>query len=219
MMDHVERVRLKDRECLIWITLPATWDEFMDPPTSEREIREKYFTVKPGDVVVDVGASFGNYTLDGCLHGAKVYAFEPVPSRYEILARNVELNNLDNCSLSNLGLWSKSGEISLEDYAPHADWRGKFKVTTLDEFVESNGIRRIDFIKIDTEGAEFEILNGCVNSMRRFRPKLLVEVHTFVDETLLPDVENMLKGLGYTCERIPRPPAVMVYGEVKRKLI
>ena len=211
----VERIKLRDKECLIWVTQPATWDEFVGPSTSESEIREKYFIIKSGDVVVDVGASFGNYTLDGCLHGAKVYAFEPVPSRYEILAKNVELNNLDNCSLFNLGLWSKSGEISLEDYAPHADWRGKFRVTTLDEWVESNSINRIDFIKADTEGAELEILKGSSNTLRRFKPKLLVEVHTFVDESLLPAVEDFLKGLGYSCERIPRPPATMVYCEAK----
>ena len=209
----VERVELGDRGYLIWVTKnPATKDEFMEPLTSEREIRLKHFNPKRGDVVIDVGAQYGNYTLDACSLGARVYAFEPNPQSYEILKRNVELNRFDNCSLFNLGLWNENGEISIEDYAPHSGWRGKFKTITLDRWVESNEIDRIDFIKIDTEGAELEILKGGLNTLRRFKPKLIVEVHTFVKESLLSDVENYLKDLGYECEKIPRPPAVMIYG-------
>ena len=113
-----------------------------------------------------------------------------------------------------MGLWSCEKELSIEDYAPHSGWRGRFKATTLDEWVESSGITRIDFIKIDTEGAELEILKGGLNCLKRFKPKLLVEAHTFVEESLLPNVEELLKSLGYSCERILRHPATMIYAEV-----
>jgi len=208
----VERVKLKDREYTIWVTSDrATRDEFYD----ELEIRDRYFKVGSGDVVIDIGSQYGNYTLDACSLGARVYAFDPNPKTYGTLKANLELNGFDSHRLFNLGLWSRSGELSIKDYAPHSDWEGKFRATTLDEWAELHGVNRIDFIKIDTEGAELEILKGGLNSIKRFKPKLLVEVHTFVNESLLPAVEDFLKGLGYSCERIPRPPATMVYCEVK----
>ncbi|MBU1449324.1 FkbM family methyltransferase [Patescibacteria group bacterium] len=208
----LEKVKLKGREYLVWVTSnPPTRDEFLSPLASELEIREKYFNPSPRQVVIDVGAQYGNYTLDACSLGAKVYAFEPNPESFEILRRNVEVNGFTNCTLLNFGLWSKTDKLLIAGYAPHSDWRGRFRVIALDEWVELNGMTKVDFIKIDTEGAELEILKGGLNTLRRFKPKLLVEVHTFVKETLLPDVEDLMKGLGYSCERIPRPPATMVY--------
>ena len=144
--------------------------------------------VKEGDTIVDVGANIGYYTVLGAQavgSSGRVYAFEPDPSSFGYLERNVEVNGYKNVVLEQKALTNKPGTLrlylatsNLGDHRiyPTGD-RAYVEVegVTLDDYLE--GLERnVDFIKIDTQGAEVVILEGMRKTLERNRGvKLAVE--------------------------------------------
>jgi FkbM family methyltransferase len=188
----------------------------------EKEFRLKYWDIKESDVVFDIGASYGAYAISACVMGASVYAFEPEPSVYCGLVDNVNHNNLNkSCYTSNVGMWSSKDVVDMKEYAPH--WppqtiTGKYNVNTLDQFVEEFKITKIDWIKIDVEGAEEHVIKGGLNTIKKFQPNLIVECHTFLDKDLLKNVKKTLESLyNYDFEVVKRDPCVMLVARKKNK--
>jgi len=159
--------------------------------------------VKAGDVVFDVGAHFGFFSYYAVQNGAKeVYAFEPNPYVFEILKKNAELWS-ERIKPNQLALSSQNGEVVL--FIPDNILSGwatvlqnrlnnykksvKVKTTTIDEFVKDNEIERVDFIKIDTEGAEREIIKGAKETIREFKPKMAIAAyHLPDDKKVIPEL-------------------------------
>lgn len=150
--------------------------------------------VRPDWVFFDVGANFGYYSLlvshfSG--REAEVYAFEPFAPNYRLLNRNKSLNGLDRLRTFKLALSGEDGEV--EFLLPKGDNLGHGRIladaslatpervvervesTTLDSFVRKNGVERIDFVKVDIEGAEMLFLAGARETLRRLRPVLMIE--------------------------------------------
>ena len=192
----------------------------LDTFDEERPFREAHWGIKEGDVVFDVGASYGAYALSALSDGAAmVHAFEPEPSVWADLMLNLEINDWNaKCVATCVGLWSEAGEIDMHVYAPH--WpqhtiSGKYKSETLDNIVRSRGVDRMDWLKIDVEGAEMEVLMGGRESIERLKPEIIVEVHSFLDETLLPRVSGFLMTMGYQIVGFPREPCTMLVGKAR----
>lgn len=145
---------------------------------------EKY--IKPGDVCLDVGANIGWYsTLFSKIVGAKgtVHSFEPVPQTFAELKKNIGLNGSpSNTFLNNFGLGDeeKFSEIYLFDEMPsgHASLAPRanktaqaipIQIKTLDSYLTEHEIERVDFVKVDIEGAELMFLEG---ARRLFKQKM-----------------------------------------------
>lgn len=145
-------------------------------------------TIKPGMVVMDIGAHVGFFTLllaDLVGNKGKVYSFEPYSKNVQLLRENVVINNLDWVEVIPLALSDKVGEVilhlnpindgghSLADLSNNPDLRGwdthnlieVVRTTTLDNFVQEKGIQKIDLIKMDVEGAETLVLEGAKNTL------------------------------------------------------
>lgn len=129
--------------------------------------------LKEGDIVLDIGANIGYYTLlFSRLVGeiGKVYAFEPDPSNYQLLQKNIISNNIKNTVLFNKGVSNKSGASTLflcsGNKGMHraypsilCDDKIPIEMVMLDE--ETNILNhKIDFLKIDIEGFEYQALQG-----------------------------------------------------------
>ena len=160
----------------------GAYDEF------EADILRKH--IQPGDVALDIGAHWGYFTLViSRLVGetGRVYAFEPDPDNFKLLLKNKELNKLDNVLPERLALSDKSGQARLfldksnfgnksfaKENIPAADRGGGIDVrtVTLDEYL--NG-RKIDFIKIDVQGAEAYVFGGVWETMALYKPRILME--------------------------------------------
>jgi len=78
-------------------------------------------------------------------------------------------------------------------------------VTSLDDFLVSNNVERVDFVKMDIEGAEVEALKGFRCGLRKFWPRLAIETHVVNGHDLYGAVEEILTGLGYRCRKVPQP--------------
>lgn len=145
---------------------------------------------KSGTVYFDIGANSGLYSPEIAFHNrsAQIYAFEPQPDCALKLETTVSLNRWsDRFEVLRLGLSDRKGELSLSLSGSGSTFDDAFndykstnkidcKVDTLDNFVKSNSIARIDFIKIDVEGHELQVLMGAKESIRQFRPILFVEI-------------------------------------------
>ncbi|MBA3725277.1 MAG: FkbM family methyltransferase [Armatimonadetes bacterium] len=137
----------------------------------------------PGMTFFDIGAHFGQFTIVGAAavgdKGA-VHSFEPGPIQFDFLTRNSKLNCLDNTTLNNIALGEEEGEMgfvvpSLRDLGQsHFAFRGPgtrtVKVTTLDHYCEELGIKSIDAMKVDVEGAEMQVFRGASNLLANFPP-------------------------------------------------
>jgi len=152
--------------------------------------------LQPGMIFFDIGAHFGYFSmLASRIVGPKgqVHSFEPTKSSYEILSLN--LKNRENTHLNNLALWSKSESVEFDDYgielsafnsifqprlanetkAKIIPARYEIQAISLDEYVSGNNIKP-DFIKIDAESAEYDILLGMSRILREIRPIISLEV-------------------------------------------
>lgn len=150
--------------------------------------------LKPGMVVLDIGANEGYYTVlaSKCVGPrGRVVGFEPSPRERRRLKINLWINGCSNVQIEGIALSSAEGQSDLHvveggetgcNSLRPPDVTGKTKtmqvaVTTLDQFLCRNTIERIDFIKMDIEGAELSALQGAARLLRTLpRPVLLIEV-------------------------------------------
>jgi FkbM family methyltransferase len=181
-------VNTQDKAIVPHLLSEGVWEEY------ETELFHKY--IKPGDVVVDIGANIGYYTLIAAkLTGkdGKVYSFEPEPNNYELLVRNIKVNRYNNVTPVQKALSDKKGELKLHldklNLGSHSfieiddPKRKGGEVTvdtiTLDEFFKEEGKDRgIDFIKMDAEGAEGLVVEGAKYILQKYAPKIIMEFWT-----------------------------------------
>ena len=144
--------------------------------------------IQPGGVVLDIGANTGYYALLAAARvgdRGRVHAFEIQPSMIEILRRNVARNGLnDIVTVVAVGLFSCAGEAVIEPHGDPGSARIGFAeagirvpLITLDQYVETTSIDRVDVVLIDTEGADFEILKGASELLAAHHPAVIAEVH------------------------------------------
>lgn len=158
--------------------------------TDEKEsFMNEYFVPKIGDVVVDVGAHIGKYTLLWAKKVGKaghVVALEPKPENYRMLQHNIADNRLENISAFNAAAWNRAGSLTLflgessASASVHQYYsRNHISVPafSLDELLKD--YVRVDWLKVDVEGAEVEVLQGAADTLKRFKPKLMLEVWSF----------------------------------------
>jgi FkbM family methyltransferase len=176
----------------------------------------------PADgVVFDVGAHAGQYTklFARLAPRGRVYAFEPGSYARSILHTVIWLHGLANVSVLPIGLGAEpaiatmtlpvkrrgSMAFGLAHFgAPQDRWLAVAQevvpMTTIDAAAEALALERLDFIKADIEGWELRLLHGAESSLRRFRPRLLIELsedHLARAGDRLADAWAFLSGLGY----------------------
>ncbi|MCL2417340.1 MAG: FkbM family methyltransferase [Bacteroidales bacterium] len=163
--------------------------------------------LKPNDVVVDVGANMGMFSLfANYFYNCKCYAFEPVKSTTNLLEKNIALNKSNSQSINTIeivpyALSDKECKMEInvnqQDAAsasfvlPHNKHAKAEKIhcITLDKWVNENRISKIDFIKADIEGAERYMLSGATKVLQEFAPKLAIcTYHLPDDPQVLEDI-------------------------------
>jgi len=177
--------------------------------SSQLEIMSAY--LKRGAIVADCGANIGNHTLyfTKICGAEKVFAFEPQSKCAEIMERNLELNGVIECvDIQQVVLGAKSGRASVSHReagnvggtAFACTDNGDYEVKTLDEY----GFTKLDLLKIDAEGAHYEVLLGAKETLDRCSPAIWIEMFSeskdrdnfdYEHEVRLP--QEFLKNAGY----------------------
>ena len=138
--------------------------------------------VKPGMVVIDIGAHVGYYTLISARQAGpdgRVYAFEPDPDNHATLLRNIELNGYDNVVAARKAVSDRVGDAQLylsatvsgnhSIYHHSQSQRGSIPVetTTVDAMLEELDWPQVDLVKIDVEGGEVAVLDGMIQLLEK----------------------------------------------------
>ncbi|WP_302367631.1 FkbM family methyltransferase, partial [Brachyspira aalborgi] len=138
------------------------------------------FEVKNDAVVFDIGAFKGDtayfFSKKCSSNKARIYAFEPDENNYKVLLKIKDKYKLNNVIASNILFSNSETEInflSMDLNRPAV----KMKPTTIDKFVEENNIEKIDYIKMDVEGAEKNILEGSIKTIKKFKPSLAIAIY------------------------------------------
>ncbi len=159
---------------------------------------DKYLS--DGAVILDIGANVGSHTVYWALErkAKKIYSFEPLEQTFEVLTKNIELNNLqDVVTISNKGLSNENCKAKVRIFWERnvggtsfmKDQNGEYDFVTLDSL---NIPEKIDLIKIDVEGHEIEVLEGARETFYRNKPVVVIETFDKKEQ-----VSDFFFSLGY----------------------
>jgi len=152
----------------------------------------KGFEINPEDVVLDIGGHIGVFSIMAARIAKKVYVFEPVDKNFKLLIENIKLNGFKNVVPEKLALSDKNGKrkiyVSETNTGDNSLYDRKVSKTnpelirteTLKKFIRKNKIKKIDFLKMDCEGSEYDILYNISDEIIKKIGKMVIE-HHFID--------------------------------------
>jgi len=176
-----------------------------------------YKLIEPDYTVFDIGGNIGWYTnhIAPLLGQGKIYAFEPIPETCQKLIGNVALNGFGNITIENFAFSNKQDKITffyspaMPGAASSENITGNINMqelecmtNTVDQYMQTNNIKKLDFIKCDVEGAELMVFQGAKNTIQQHHPIVFSEMlrKWSAKFNYHPnDIINFYKELGYNC--------------------
>jgi FkbM family methyltransferase len=167
--------------CPSWSKIAGAW---VSIGAHEPELFFVADSVREGDVFVDVGANIGVYAVTAALRGARAIAYEPNEQAMAAMRHNAELNGvLQRLTCSTDALSDFDGEASFTTDLECSNQlagdgvRGMpVRVRKLDSSLSELRTQAVDFLKIDAEGFDEPVLRGALETLRRNRPTVIVEI-------------------------------------------
>jgi tRNA (mo5U34)-methyltransferase len=178
-----------------WLAEQGELDEkLLNGGFEKTELRFVEKLLRPGMIVLDIGAHHGLYSLLASKvvgRKGRVIAIEPSPRERRRLARHLRVNRCSNVHIESCAIGSESGPAEFFVVNGACDWGNSLRaplvlgsthqvrveVRSIDDVLHRLGINRVDFLKIDIEGAELEALRGAARLLRGpARPAMLIEV-------------------------------------------
>ena len=165
---------------------------------------EDIVKVEKDDIVIDCGGCWGDTALYFASLGAReVYVYEFIPSNINILKQNLDLNPqyIDTIRLVDNPVWSTSDEkLSYYDNGPSSivdsfdRFESKIETLSIDDLVRNRNLDKVDFIKMDIEGAEISALEGAKNTIEKYKPKLAISAYHKEDDLFkIPDLIHSIR--------------------------
>lgn len=162
-----------------------------------------WFKKQKFNLVLDIGANIGRYSLIFSETAEKVVAFEPCKENFKALQDNIRYNKRKNIICFNFGVYDETKRIKINlgennEGSSSIFFDRKYKkeiidVIKLDDFI----IGKVDFIKIDVEGVELNVLRGAENLLKKCRPIVYLEITRQKKEILY-----FMKSLGYKATKL-----------------
>ncbi len=187
-------------------------------------------------IVLDVGGNIGNHSLVFSLNAKQVHTFEPIPYVFDVLCKNIDVNNISNIQAHNLALSNCdenakfyvniSGNIGGSSFDKRNDFMEEVTVIKKsgDAYINTLNLEKIDLLKIDVEGHEFNVLDGLKETIFKFKPIVCLEwadpqaieriVSNRILEILFTDYKIFVLGTNFDKKFWNRKPL----GKIRRKL-
>lgn len=168
----------------------------------------KFYDISQGDVILEIGAYTGIYAIKmSKLVGdtGKVIAVEAINKNYKILQKNIEINNISNLIALKKAVWNKKGTLKFysNKMQDNSAIKGivntkntiEVECDTIDSIVKNQNIKKVDFIRIQVNGAENEVIDGMDETIK-YKPKLMVTA-AYTDKE---KIARKLSSKGYNTE-------------------
>lgn len=191
--------------------------EALYPVIPDFDYYQHFYKVKKNDIIIDAGANCGHLSiLFSKIIGqnGNVFAFEPDMFNIERINKNL-LNNKDleqNITIEDLLLWNENTYINFYEsgtvgssaiWIPNGVDATKKEAITIDSWATKKGLNKLDFIKMDIEGAEIEALEGATEIIKKFNPNFAIASYHYVNnEQTYIKVEEFFKKLNYPFKTI-----------------
>lgn len=186
--------------------------------------------IRPSSTVLDVGSNVGWYSLNiaKAIPDVRVFAFEPIPHTFDLLLRNIRINEAANIHPNNFGFYDQagtmvlyfcndsSGSASAENIGERRDAQEvTCQVNTVDDFIADTGLK-VHFIKCDVEGAELRVFRGANKCLADQKPVVLTEMlrkwcRKFSYHP--NDIIELFAGFGYRCF-VPRKEHLLPFARM-----
>ncbi len=211
-----------------YIVVDENWNnyEFLD-----KDIKEK-------DLIIDVGGYIGDFSVYiSRFTKNKIYCLEPSKLNYNFVLENIKINNIKNIVPINMAVTKDGRNVSIRsatdsnfissiyprvNHEPFEiskiENKGDIRSVTLEDFIRNNKIQKIDLLKIDVEGAEYEILFNLLDNVFEKIDKILAEIHIVDLHLKRKDMVDFLIKKGYEPDKdFMKLNPDMFYGKRKKK--
>ena len=149
--------------------------EYRDIKEWEPKTTERIHELCKDKVCIDIGASIGPLTLQMCKVAKQVIAIEPTERCFKYLCQNLGLNGYKNCIPLRMAAWDKNEVVKMPINDPMPNYVNGI---CLDDWLEKEGITKVDFIKMDVDGSEPRVLQGLVRTFERNpQLKMIIEYY------------------------------------------
>jgi len=194
----LSRLKLENKEVICYsfichanmYVLPRMFGQLFSliPFKGEQIVVDAIKNIPKNSIFIDAGANIGKYSLLASKNASKIIAVEPENGNFTLLKKNMILNQVQNVKLINSALASKKGSIRLyvsdDSSTPSLYLKNKseeinsyeVKSVTLNQLLTENNVDQVDFLKMDIEGAEMEVLNHFSDSVGKIK-KAIIEIH------------------------------------------
>ena len=174
-----------------------------------KEYEIEGFEIVEDDVIIDIGAHVGLFALFASLnlHKGKIISIEPHPKNFNLLKENISNNKFHNIEVINKAVTNRSKSLELfvnpfddSAHSIHGDGNNTIQIKgiALTEVMQENGISKCDMLKMDCEGAEFEILESLSDEELLKIDKICLEYHIKEhDVSLLHQLKKRLEKMNY----------------------
>ncbi|MDJ0747768.1 MAG: FkbM family methyltransferase [Xenococcaceae cyanobacterium MO_167.B27] len=165
-------------------------------------------TITPGSTVYDLGGHVGFYTLLASVlvgNTGKVISFEPLPDNLKYLKKHLQINNISNTQIVEAAVCERNGiayfETHNSSFQGHLGSNGTLQVKTvsLDELITKEKLPIPNYLKIDVEGAEVQVLQGAKQILTEFHPTIFLATH---GDKLQKECCQFITDLGYQLRAI-----------------
>ena len=179
-----------------------------------QEYTDNGFSINNDDIIIDVGAHIGLFALFAsqfCKDG-KIFCYEPIKENYKLLIENIEINKIKNIFPNNIAVTKETSRVKIflnDDQSGHSifvqnDNFVEVNSKSLPDIFVDNGINECNFLKLDCEGAEYEIIESLSPDLFTKISKTVIEYHMAdTKPELLKQLINKLKQFSFSVHTKP----------------
>jgi len=201
---------------------PNTIDPFVVVDNFYLKEYLKESEIKPTDIIVDIGSHIGSFSVFCSQYAKKVISYEASPLNYKLFVENIRLNSIKNIDAHNIAVYSKKCKINFFHdkentggnslFLKNQKQKMQINAIPLSQIIIDRKLNKIDFLKMDIEGAEYDVLLNTPKKYLNKISKIALEYHDYLPTNHnVQELKNFLEKNGFEVKIIAWPIISQIY--------